>query len=160
MSKQLTSAQVWSELEKELFAVLGVVNAKGQARTSGVVYAVSDFKLYVATNNDNWKAVHMRANPHVSVTAPIAKRIPFLPWVKIPAATVTFAGLGSVHAPDDVAQNVLKRLLRGLEKDEELLASMCILEIEPQGEFVTYGVGVPLMAMRDAKKARRRAPVR
>ena len=34
----ITSEQVWTELKKEIFAVLGMVTAKGQARTVGVVY--------------------------------------------------------------------------------------------------------------------------
>jgi hypothetical protein len=160
MTQQLSSKLVWEQLCKQLFAVLGVVNAKGEARTSGVVYTVNDFKLYIATNPDNWKAIHMSANPHVSVTVPIARRIPLMPWVKIPAATITFNGLGSVQEPDDVDLRVLKGLLRGLEKDDDLLSTMCILAVEPVGEFVTYGVGVSLMTMRDAKKARGRAPVR
>lgn len=159
MSLQLTSAQVWTELEKELFAVLGVVNAKGEARTSGVVYTVRDFKLHIATGRETWKAVHTRENPHVSITVPIAKRIPLLPWIRIPAATVTFNGLGRVYEPDEVRLDVLKALLRGLEKDEELLSTMCIISVEPVGDFITYGVGVPLMTMRDAQKARGRAPV-
>jgi hypothetical protein len=160
MSLQLSSAQVWTVLEKELFAVLGVVNASGEARTSGVVYTVRDFKLHIATSEDTWKAVHTRENPHVSITVPIVKRIPLMPWIRIPAATVSFNGLGSVQEPDDVQPAVLKALLHGLEKDEELLETMCIISVEPVGEFITYGVGVPLMAMRDGKKARGRAPVR
>ena len=93
MSQQLTSQQVWEVLEKELFAVLGMVTAKGQARTIGIVYIVHDRKLYIATGQDTWKARHVRNNPNVSLTVPIAKRIPIMPWIKIPAATITFSGM-------------------------------------------------------------------
>jgi hypothetical protein len=41
----------------------------------------------------------------------------------------------------------------------ELVAQISIIEVEPTGHFVTYGVGVPLLAMRDPKKARGRVPV-
>jgi hypothetical protein len=34
-----------------------------------------------------------------------------------------------------------------------------IIEIRPTGHFVTYGVGVSLLDMRDPKKARGRVPV-
>jgi len=40
-----------------------------------------------------------------------------------------------------------------------LTAENCMLEIRPTGHFVTYGVGVSLMDMRDPEKARGRAPV-
>ena len=38
MPIQLTTAQVWETIEKELFAVVGMVNAAGEARTAGLVY--------------------------------------------------------------------------------------------------------------------------
>jgi hypothetical protein len=34
---ELTSSQVWAEIEKQMFAVLGMVTAKNEARTAGVV---------------------------------------------------------------------------------------------------------------------------
>ena len=39
------------------------------------------------------------------------------------------------------------------------MASLSILEIEPLGDFVTYGIGIPLMQMRFPEKARGRAAV-
>ncbi len=159
MSQQLTSQEVWQTLEKELFAVLGMVTAKGQARTIGIVYIVHDRKLYIATGRDTWKARHVRANPDVSLTVPIAKRIPFIPWIKIPAATITFSGKAVVLAPGEVGEDVLHSLFRGGESDAEMMKIMCILQVEPLGDFVTYGVGVALMEMRTPEKARGRAPV-
>jgi hypothetical protein len=40
-----------------------------------------------------------------------------------------------------------------------MVAGSCLVEITPVGEFVTYGVGVRLMDMREPEKARGRAPV-
>jgi len=160
MSLSLTSDQVWKELNKELFAVLGVVTAKGEARTVGVVYIVHERKIYISTGKDTWKARHVRGNPHVSITVPIAKRIPIMPWIKIPAATVTFSGVGIVLEPEKVEPELLHALFRGLETDSEMLRSMCVIEIEPAGEFITYGVGIPLMTMRIPEKARGRALVK
>jgi hypothetical protein len=34
-----------------------------------------------------------------------------------------------------------------------------VLEIHPIGHYVTYGLGVPLLAMRDTARARARVPV-
>src|SRR5215217_1176342 len=89
MTLQLTTAQVWQEIEANLFAVLGMVTPTGEARTAGIVYVVDDHKLYIGTDKAAWKTKHIVGNPHVSITIPIAKRIPFLPWIKIPAATIT-----------------------------------------------------------------------
>jgi len=159
MSQPLTSGQVWAELKKELFAVLGMVTAKGEARTVGIVYVVHNNKIYIVTGSDSWKTRHIRQNSHVSITAPISKRIPFLPWIKIPAATITFSGLGSVLNVKSVSEDIIQALFRGLEVDSELRESMCVIEIEPMGDFITYGVGIPLMTMRDPKKARGRVTV-
>jgi hypothetical protein len=159
MTTQLTSEQVWAEVEKEIFAVLGMVTAKGEARTVGIVYIVHDRKLFIGTGTDSWKARHVRGNPNVSLTVPITKRVPLMPWMKIPAATITFSGIGRVLGAGKVNPDVLQAIFRGLEKDEEMVASTCVIEVEPRGEFITYGVGIPLLAMRDSEKARGRVSV-
>jgi len=159
MTNQLSSEIVWQELQKELFAVLGMVTASGEARTTGVVYIVHERKVYILTGEDTWKARHVRQNQFVSITVPIAKRIPFLPWIKIPAATISFSGKANVIDADDVGNDILHALMRGMETDTEKVASMCVIEIVPVGEFVTYGVGIPLMTMREPEKAGGRAPV-
>ena len=38
MTLKLSTAEVWQTIEKELFAVVGMVNAAGEARTAGLVY--------------------------------------------------------------------------------------------------------------------------
>ncbi len=159
MTQQLTSEQIWQELKKEIFAVLGMVTSKGESRTIGIVYLVHDNKIYVSTSKESWKARHIQSNPHVSMTVPIAKRIPFLPWIKIPAATITFSGNAKVLEPEELEEDVLHSLLQGNEKDLEMLSTLSIREIAPVGEFVTYGVGIPLMQMRFPEKARGRVPV-
>lgn len=159
MALQLTSEQVWNELKKELFAVLGMVTPKGEARTIGIVYIVHDHKIYISTRKDSWKARHIQRNPRVSITVPIAKSIPFLPWIKIPAATITFSGKAKVFEAENVEGDILHALFRGIESDSEMLATTFVLEIEPEGEFVTYGIGLPMMQMRFPEKARGRAPI-
>jgi hypothetical protein len=159
MTLQLTSEQVWNELKKELFAVLGMVNPKGEARTVGIVYIVHDHKLYISTEKEAWKTRHVQSNPHVSITVPIAKRIPIMPWIKIPAATITFSGMAKVLDARNVQGDILHALFHGLETNQAMLAATVIFEIEPLGEFVTYGIGIPLMQMREREKARGRAPV-
>lgn len=159
MIRQLSSDVVWKSLKQELFAILGMVTDKGEARTAGVVYAVHNQKLYMVTGKDTWKVRHISQNPHVSITVPIAKRIPFLFWIKIPAATITFSGLAKVQGIDCVSPEILHSLLRGLEMDAETQANMCVIEVQPVGDFITYGVGISLMTMRHPDQARGRAPV-
>ena len=159
MTNQLSSELVWKELGKEIFAVLGMVTAKGEARTIGVVYIVHNKKIYISTRKDAWKARHIRTNPCVSMTVPIAKHIPLMPWIKIPAATISFSGRACVLQPDEVGNYVLHSLFRGLETDREMLDTTAVIAIEPEGEFVTYGIGIPMIEMRDPVKARGRAPV-
>ncbi|MEN8173668.1 MAG: pyridoxamine 5'-phosphate oxidase family protein [Chloroflexota bacterium] len=159
MAVELTTQQVWQEIEKKLFAVLGFVTAEGEARTAGIVYVVDNQKIYIATGNHSWKSRHIRTNPHVSMTVNLPKRIPLLPWINIPDATITFAGVGAVHDPKDVDPDVVHALLHGLETNLELLATMCVIEVQPVDDFITYGVGIPLADMRHPEKARGRAPV-
>ena len=157
MSLQLSREFVWQEMHKELFAVLGMVTEKGEARTIGVVYILQDQKVYILTGKETWKARHIRHNSSVSVTVPIPKRIPFLPWIKIPSATISFAGNASVVEAENIGQDVLHALMRGQESDKEKVEAMCVIEIEPVGDLITYGVGIPLMTMREPEKARGRA---
>jgi nitroimidazol reductase NimA-like FMN-containing flavoprotein (pyridoxamine 5'-phosphate oxidase superfamily) len=157
MTLQLTAEQVWKELGKELFAVLGMVTLKGEARTVGVVYIVRDHKIYISTGKDSWKVRHIQRNPHVSITVPIAKRIPIMPWIKIPAATITFSGQATVWDATEAKGDILQALFRGVESEAGKLATISIVEIVPTGDFTTYGVGIPLMQMRVPEKARGRA---
>lgn len=159
MSIQLRPDQVWQAIEKELFAVIGMVTAEHEARTVGVVYVVRDRKLYIATGKETWKARHIGANPHISVTIPIAKRIPIMPWVKVPAATITFCAMARVFPAKDASPDLLRAILHGLAENEAMVADSCLIEATPEKEFVTYGVGVPLMQMRHPEIARGRVPV-
>jgi hypothetical protein len=159
MTLQLSSTLVWQAIEKEMFAVIGMVTARQEARTVGVVYVTQGRRLYVGTGQNSWKARHIRHNPHVSITIPIAKRIPFMPWMKIPAATITFSGVARVLPAADTAPDLLRTVFRGMADDAARVAESCLIEVTPQGEFLTYGVGVSLMQMRDPAQARGRAVV-
>lgn len=159
MAVTLNAGQVWQAIEKEVFAVLGMVSAQQEARTVGVVYVARGRKLYIATGKDTWKARHMAANANVSLTIPIAKRVAFMPWMKIPAATITFSGSARLLTPAETPANVLRALFRGMVEDKDRLAGMVVIEVTPEKDFVTYGVGVPLLTMRDPEQARGRAPV-
>ena len=104
------------------------------------------------------KARHIEQNPHVSVTVAIPKQIPLMPWIKIPAATITFSGMATVHPLADMDTDLQQAIFRGMQTDPGMAASSCMIEVEPVGDFITYG-GVSLMGMRDTVNARGRAPV-
>jgi len=155
----ITSDQVWREVEKHSFAVLGYVTPLGEARTTGIVYAVRDRQNYITTSSNAWKARHVASNPHVSLTVTITKRIPFVPWIQIPAATITFAGEASVHGLDEVPPEIPRVLLRGLELGPEDQRAISVIKVRPVGEFLTYGVGVSLPVMRRPEDAKGRVAV-
>ncbi|GAB4146080.1 MAG: pyridoxamine 5'-phosphate oxidase family protein [Candidatus Promineifilaceae bacterium] len=159
MALQLTSAQVWQAIEKEMFAVIGMVTARNQARTVGVVYIVRDRRLYIASGRDTWKVKHIGQNPHVSLTIPVQKRIPFLPWLKIPAATITFAGVARILQPEETPSEIVQAIFRDAASNPQLMAESCLVEVTPVSDFVTYGIGVPMLKMRHPEQARGRAAV-
>lgn len=159
MTMQLTSEQVWEAIAKELFAVIGMVTAKHESRTVGVVYIVQGQKLYIGTKTDAWKTRHIAGNSAVSVTIPIAKRIPLMPWIKIPAATITFSGKARVLSAAEAPKSLVEAVFQQASQDEAQMADSSLIEVTPEKEFVTYGVGIPLMQMRHPEKARGRAPV-
>lgn len=159
MTDSLTTEQVWEAIEKEIFAVIGMVTQQNEARTVGIVYIVENQKLYITTGKTAWKTRHIAQNPHVSVTIPIAKRLWFMPWMKIPAATITFSGRARLLEIDEITEGLIQKLYRGMEVDQSVRENTCIIEVTAEKEFITYGVGIPLMDMRDPQKARGRVSV-
>lgn len=159
MPAPVTTDLVWGEIQKRLFAVLSYVNPKGQARSAGIVYVVRDRVLYVGTGKDSWKAKHIALNPNVAINVTIPKRIPLMPWIKIPDATIAFSATASVRLMRETEPRIIQALMKGMADQEEIVAESCMLVIRSTGHFVTYGVGVPLLDMRDPEKARGRAPV-
>ena len=159
MTVQLTADQVWQVIEKEMFGVIGMTTAKNESRTVGVIYIVRDRKLYVASGKDTWKVRHMTNNPNISMTVNIPKRIPIMPWIKIPPATITFSGTAKIIQPEDASAEIKQAIFRSSDDDDGLIASSCLIELTPTSDFVTYGVGIPLMQMRYPDKSRGRAPV-
>ena len=154
MTLQLSSKQVWTEIEKNFFGVLGMVTAKGESRTVGINYVVDDHKLYIGTLKTMWKTKHVARNPHVSLTITIPKRVPLMPWIKIPAATITFSGIAKVLERSEVNANVRQKIYL-----HEAESELCVIEVTPQKRFITYGVGISLLQMRFPEKARGYAAV-
>ncbi|GGE90787.1 pyridoxamine 5'-phosphate oxidase family protein [Mycetocola zhadangensis] len=154
----LTTDDVWRVLEKQNFMVVGMVSARGKARTAGVMPFTLDRTLWFTTNDREWKARHIAFNPEVSVTVAIPKRVPLLPWIKVPAATITFSGIAEVMPATRMPDAARQALTQGLTLSEDGGAhgSLLGIGVRPVGDFVTYGVGVSVVRMRDTNAARGR----
>ena len=139
MPVEVTTDQVWDEIDKRLFAVMGMVTSRGEARTAGIVYTVKDRKLYIGTSKHAWKTRHVQRNPNVSITVTIPKRIPFWPFVTIPPAAISFQGTATVHSIEDLDPAIPKALYHGMEIDQAFVEQTCVIRITPRGEFITYG---------------------
>jgi hypothetical protein len=156
---RLTSEQVWRALAKASFAVVSYVTPAGAPRSSGVVYATVGRRLYVAVAPDGWKARHIAMSGQVAVTVPVRRGGVLALLLPIPPATISFHATATVHPADSPERQELPKALAALVPPERRDAST-IIEIAPEGHFVTYGVGVSLMQMRSPAAARARVPVR
>ena len=76
----------------------------------------------------------------------------------IPPATISFHAAAIVRRPGTPETRSLLRELGALLPPDRR-ETACVIEIVPEGRFVTYGVGVALMKMRDPAAARARVPV-
>src|SRR5215211_8317104 len=155
---RLTTEQVWHQVAKGSFAVLSHVTPAGEPRSSGVVYKTVGQRLYIATAPDSWKARHIARNGRVAVTVPVRRGGLLSLVAPIPPATVSFHGTAILHPADSPQVRPLLKELASL-LPEERRASATVIEVLPEGAFVTYGVGVSLTQMRDPAAARARVPV-
>ena len=159
MSTNLSATeQIWRAVTKASFGVISYATPGGEPRSSGVIYTVVGRRLYVAVAVDSWKAKHIAESGRVAMTVPIRRGGAMSLIFPIPPATVSFHGRAVVHEPNSpLTREALTALGRLLPPDRR--TANRIIEITPVGRFVTYGVGVSLMAMRDPATALARVPV-
>jgi len=151
---RLTAQDVWRAVSRASFAVLSHVTPAGAPRSSGVVYAVSGDRMLVAVAKDSWKARHIGTDGLVSVTVPIRRGGPLSLLLPIPPATVSFPAVATIHSGETLYRiPALAKLV-----PPERWASCVIVDVRPTGHYVTYGVGVPLLRMRDPVRSRARIP--
>jgi hypothetical protein len=158
MAPRLTSEQVWRALAKASFAVLGYVTPSGEPRSSGVVCRAIGRRLYVAVAADSWKARHVGASGRVSVTVPVCRGWILSLALPIPPATITFHGTAIVHQAGSPETHALLKELGSLIPAERR-ATGWVIEIVPEGEFLTYALGVPLRKMGNPAASLARVPV-
>jgi hypothetical protein len=158
IAPRLTSAQVWHALARASFAVVSYVTPSGKPRSSGVVYASAGKRLYAVVAADSWKARHIAASGQVAVTVPVRRGGLLSLLLPIPPATISCHAVAIVHPPGPIASGAVPAQLTSLLPAERRDNS-CVIEIVPEGWFVTYGIGVSIMKMRDTSAARARVPV-
>ncbi|MGH8927243.1 MAG: hypothetical protein ACRDWH_02740 [Acidimicrobiia bacterium] len=112
----------------------------------------------MAVAPEGWKARHIAASGQVSVTVPVRRGGPLGLVVPIPPAAVSFHGTAIVHPPGSPEVRSLSEERAPLLPAERKIASS-IVEVVPEGAFVTYGLGVSWMKLRDPAAARARVPV-
>jgi Pyridoxamine 5'-phosphate oxidase len=155
---RLTGEQVWQALAKASFAVVSYVTPSGEPRSSGVVYKLVDRRLYTAVAPWSWKAKHIATRGRVAVTVPVRRGGILSLVAAIPPATISFHGRAIVHqAGSPETPTLLKEL--GSLIPAERRATGWVIEIVPEGQFLTYALGVPLRKMIDPVAAQARAPV-
>lgn len=96
-----------------------------------------------------WLAVGEAAGNELGTSEPL------MPWIRIPAATITFSGTARVLDRSEMSDELFEKLYRHHQDRSE----WCAIEVTPARDFVTYGVGVSLLEMRFPDRARGRAPV-
>jgi hypothetical protein len=151
----LTADDIWAAVSRASFAVLSHVTPAGAPRSSGVMYAVAGDHMYVIVAENSWKARHIREEGMVAMTVPVRRGGLLALFTPIPPATISFPAVATAHPAEIVDRlPVLARML-----PPERRTACTVLEIRPIGHYVTYGLGVPLLAMRDTTRARARVPV-
>ncbi len=155
---RVSSQDVWQALAKASFAVVSHVNDAGEPRSSGVVYGAVDRRLYVAVAADGWKARQIVTDQEVAVTVPVRRGGLLSLLLPIPPATITFQAKATVHPAGSLDIGSVSKELEKLVP-EARKAGSCIIELAPEGRFLTYGIGVSLMDMRDPALALSRVPV-
>jgi hypothetical protein len=150
-----TAEQIWAVVARATFAVISHVTPAGAPRSSGVMYTVTGDRMYVVVARDSWKARHIRDEGLLSVTVPVRRGGLLSLLAPIPPATVSFPAVATVHAMEIIER--FPGLARTVPPERR--ADCAVLEIRPTGHYVTYGLGVPLLAMRDTERSRARVPV-
>ncbi len=143
----LTREDVWREVEKATFAVLSHVTPAGEPRSSGVLYAAQSGRLYVVTAATSWKARQIPDGGEVAVTVPIRRGGLLSLIAPIPPATVSFHATVTRHPAGSIAAGDVPPKLDALLPEDR--HDGVVLELEPQGAFLSYGVGVALKDMRN-----------
>jgi len=156
-SSRLTAEGVWRALGKQSFAVMSHVTASGEPRSSGVVFGTDGRRLLVVVAASSWKARTIADGQLVALTVPVRRGGLLAMMFPIPPAAISFRARARVGEPCMLDRKSLPPKFARLLPPT--LTESCLIELTPEGHFLTYGIGVSLMAMRDPEVASARVPV-
>jgi Pyridoxamine 5'-phosphate oxidase len=158
-ARRLTADDVWGAIEKASFAYLAHVTPAGEPRVSGVTFRSAGHRLYVATAPDSWKARHIEASGRVAVVVPVRRGGILSLLLPLPPATISFQAKAVVDPAGPLGEvgSVPEQLVSVTPNERKALAR--VIELSPEGEFLTYGLGVSLMDMMRPTIAQARVPV-
>jgi Pyridoxamine 5'-phosphate oxidase len=157
-TRGLTAEDVWRQIDKASFAYVAHVTPTGEPRVSGVVFKSAGHRLYIAVDPDSWKAKHIEANGRVSVVVPVRRGGILASVLPLPPATISFQARAVVHPAGPISQvkSAPKELASVVPAERKERAR--VIELSPDGEFLTYGLGVSLMEMLHPAIAQARVP--
>jgi len=156
-SSLVTPELVWQKLASSSFAVIGYVTPGGAPRSSGVVYTTVGKRLYTAVAPDSWKARHIAASKRVSVTVPVRRGGILSLVLPIPPATISFHAAAIAHPSGSLKLASISRQLESMVPADRRKAAV-VIELTPEGDFLTYGLGVPLMDMQKPQRSQAAVP--
>jgi hypothetical protein len=146
VARQLSPDDVWREVAKASFAVLAHVTPGGEPRCTGVVYAAVGRRLFVAVAPESLKAREIADGARVSLTVTVRRGGILALLFPIPPATISCAARAIVHAPGsfdlEAISPALLKLIPPSRRERAVL-----LELVPEGRFLTFGIGISLKAM-------------
>ncbi|MBI2816352.1 MAG: hypothetical protein HYX72_05405 [Acidobacteria bacterium] len=67
-------------------------------------------------------------------------------------------GEAALRLPEEVSPEIRKALMSHNADKPEVLATVTVVECTLRGRFLTYGIGVPMLAMRNPEQAHGYAP--
>ncbi|MFX1242982.1 MAG: pyridoxamine 5'-phosphate oxidase family protein [Promethearchaeota archaeon] len=139
-------------LRKKNWLVLGTSN-NNVPHSSVVLYQSDGYVIYCMTGKDTLKARNIRSNNKVSVTLPFRKN--FLhKIIPAPPAELHFTAKAEIKSFDnEEARTIFSKYLKYQENVDSQEENVWI-KITPFKRISTYGVGIPLLKMRNPEKAR------
>lgn len=157
VSPRLTADDVWRALAGHSFAVMSHVTSTGEPRSSGVVYGTDSGRILVVVSATSWKARTIADDQIVAMTVPVRRGGILAMLFPIPPAAISFRARAKVGEPCMLDQDSLPPKFARLLPPTT--TPSCLIELTPVGSFLTYGIGVPLMTMRDPEASLARVPV-
>jgi hypothetical protein len=123
------------------------------------MYKTVGRRLVTSVAPESWKARHIQDGGQVAVTVPVRRGGLLALMLPIPPATISFHARAIMHRAGEIEVGTLSKELESLLPPERR-ATACVIELLPEGEFLTYGLGVALAEMRHPAAALARVPVR